>query len=120
MTRILIASIPAWATLAVAFFFLTTPVLAACGRASWYSTENGQTVTATGETYTGNSMTAAHRTLPFGTKLRVTYRGKSVTVRVNDRGPFVKGRHLDLSKAAARKLGLIPAGVGKVCWERVR
>ncbi len=119
MTRILIASLPAWAVILAAFFLLTTPVLAACGVASWYSTENNQTVTANGEKYTGNDMTAAHKTLRFGTKLRVTYRGNAVTVRVNDRGPYIKGRSLDLSRAAAKKLGLIPAGVDRVCWERL-
>lgn len=112
------------ATLAVAFFFCAmsfVPVRAAeCGLASWYSTENGQTRTATGERYTGNDLTAAHRSLPFGTRLRVTYKGKSVVVRLNDRGPYVKGRSLDLSRAAAAKIGLIRPGVAKVCWERVR
>lgn len=112
------------ATLAVAFFFCAmcfVPVRAAeCGLASWYSTENGQTRTATGERYTGNDLTAAHRSLPFGTRLRVTYKGKSVVVRLNDRGPYVKGRSLDLSRAAAAKIGLIRPGVARVCWERVR
>lgn len=112
------------ATLAVAFFFCAmcfVPVRAAeCGLASWYSTENGQTRTATGERYTGNDLTAAHRSLPFGTRLRVTYKGKSVVVRLNDRGPYVKGRSLDLSRAAAAKIGLIRTGVDRVCWEKVR
>lgn len=87
-------------------------------RASWYGTESGSR-TANGEAFDGSSMTAAHKSLPFGTKLRVTYRGNSVTVRVNDRGPFIKGRSLDLSRAAAKKLGLIPAGVANVCVERL-
>ena len=62
-------------------------------------------------------MTAAHRTLPFGTKLRVTNKrnGRSVVVRINDRGPFVRGRILDLSKAAAARLGFIRAGHARVC-----
>lgn len=89
-----------------------------CGLASWYGTESGNK-TANGEPFDGTSMTAAHKTLPFGTRLKVTYRGHSVIVRINDRGPFVKGRSLDLSKAAAKKLGLLPAGVGKVCWTRL-
>ena len=61
-------------------------------------------------------MTAAHRTLPFGTRVRVTdvASGKSVVVRVNDRGPFVKGRVIDLSRAAAEKLGIIRAGLAEV------
>lgn len=86
--------------------------------ASWYGQESG-TRTANGERFTGNDMTAAHRTLPFGTKLRVTYRGKSVVVRVNDRGPYITGRSLDLSRAAAARLGMIPAGIARVCVERL-
>lgn len=86
--------------------------------ASYYGPESGSR-TANGERFTGQDMTAAHRTLPFGTRLRVTYRGKTVTVRVNDRGPFVKGRSLDLSREAARRLGMIPAGVARVCVERL-
>ena len=62
-------------------------------------------------------MTAAHRSLPFGTKLRVTYRGQSVVVTINDRGPFIKGRVLDLSTGAARAVGLTGAGVGHVTAE---
>ena len=86
--------------------------------ASYYGTESGNR-TANGEQFDGTSLTAAHRTLPFGTKLRVTYRGKSVVVRVNDRGPYIKGRSLDLSRAAAARIGLIPAGVGRVCMTRL-
>lgn len=86
--------------------------------ASYYGTESGNR-TANGEPFDGSSLTAAHRTMPFGTKLRVTYRGKSVVVRVNDRGPFIKGRSLDLSRAAAQRIGLIPAGVATVCVERL-
>lgn len=65
-------------------------------------------------------MTAAHRSLPFGTKLKVTNQrtGKAVVVRINDRGPFIKGRVLDLSKAAARQLGFVGAGHTKVCMEK--
>ena len=58
-----------------------------------------------GERFNPNALTAAHKSLPFGTKVRVTYKGKSVIVRINDRGPFIKGRHIDLSRAAARKIG---------------
>lgn len=63
------------------------------------------------------AMTAAHRTLPFGTKVQVTNsgNGRSVTVRINDRGPFIKGRIIDLSKAAARELGFLRAGHTKIC-----
>ena len=83
--------------------------------ASWYGGKFHGRATASGERFDKNAMTAAHKTLPFGTKLRVSYNGKSVTVRVNDRGPFVRGRDLDLSEAAARKIGLIKAGHGRVC-----
>lgn len=64
-------------------------------------------------------LTAAHRSLRFGTKVKVTNRrnGKSVVVRINDRGPFVRGRVLDVSKAAARNLGMISSGTAKVCYE---
>jgi rare lipoprotein A len=87
-------------------------------RASWYGAESGNR-TANGERFDGGSMTAAHRTLPFGTRLKVSYRGKSVTVRINDRGPFVAGRSLDLAKRAAAQLGLTAAGVGTVCVEKL-
>jgi rare lipoprotein A len=68
-----------------------------------------------------HAMTAAHRTLPFGTRLRVTNlsNGKSVVVRINDRGPFKKKRIIDLSYGAARRIDLIEAGVGKVSLEIV-
>jgi rare lipoprotein A len=70
--------------------------------------------TANGERYNSEGLTAAHKTLPFGTRLRVTYKGKSVIVRVNDRGPFIKGRQLDLSRGAAQQLGMLNAGVAAV------
>lgn len=64
-------------------------------------------------------LTAAHKTLRFGTKLKVTNakNGKSVVVRINDRGPFIRGRVLDLSKAAAQNIGMVRSGHGKVCYE---
>ena len=75
--------------------------------------------TASGQRFNQNAMTAAHRSLPFGTKLRVTHRGQSVIVTVNDRGPFIRGRVLDLSKGAAHAIGLTGAGVGHVTAEVV-
>ena len=74
------------------------------------------TKTASGEKFNTNELTAAHPTLPFGTKLRVTNvaSGQSVTVRVNDRGPFVRGRVVDVSYAAAETLGMVGGGVAKV------
>jgi len=70
---------------------------------SWY--DHG-TVTANGEKFNPNGLTAAHKTLPFGTKLRLKYKGRQITVRINDRGPFIKGRELDLARGAARRLKL--------------
>ena len=93
---------------------------ATCGKASWYGPGFHGRTTASGATYDQHGLTAAHRTLPFGTKLRVTHRGRTVTVTVNDRGPYIRGRSLDLSRGAAAKLGMIDAGVGAVCWKAVR
>jgi rare lipoprotein A len=78
------------------------------GRASWYGQAFHGRTTANGETYDMYAMTAAHKTLPFGTELRVTNtaNGRSVVVRINDRGPFIPGRDLDLSRAAAEALGV--------------
>ena len=86
------------------------------GMASFYGNESGSK-TASGQRFNQNAMTAAHRTLPFGTKLRVTHGGRSVVVTINDRGPFIKGRVLDLSTGAARAVGLTGAGVGRVTAE---
>jgi len=90
---------------------LAAPAHASSMRSSYYW-EGSKT--ANGERYNSEGLTAAHKTLPFGTKLRVTYRGKSAVVRINDRGPFVKGRQLDLSRGAARRLGMLDAGVANV------
>ena len=122
MIRDLIAGTAAAAVilLVAAVFLWSTPVHACENmRASFYGAESGNR-TANGERFNGTSLTAAHRTLPFGTKLRVTYRGKSVTVRVNDRGPFHRSRQLDLSKAAAARIGMVKAGVATVCVTRVK
>jgi rare lipoprotein A len=88
------------------------------GMASFYGNESGSK-TASGARFNQNAMTCAHRSLPFGTKLRVTHGGQSVVVTVNDRGPFVRGRVLDLSTGAARAIGLTGAGVGRVTAEVV-
>jgi rare lipoprotein A len=87
--------------------------VASHGMASFY-TEG--TKTASGEKFNTNELTAAHPTLPFGTRLRVTNvaSGQSVTVRVNDRGPYVRGRVVDVSHAAAETLGMVGGGVAKV------
>jgi rare lipoprotein A len=86
------------------------------GMASFYGNESGSK-TASGQRFNQSAMTCAHRSLPFGTKLRVTHGGQSVVVTVNDRGPFVRGRVLDLSTGAARAIGLTSAGVGRVTAE---
>lgn len=86
------------------------------GMASYYGSESGSK-TASGQRFNQNAMTAAHRTLPFGTRLRVSHNGQSVVVTVNDRGPFIRGRVLDLSKGAARAIGLTGRGVGRVVAE---
>jgi rare lipoprotein A len=86
------------------------------GMASFYGNESGSK-TASGQRFNQSAMTAAHRSLPFGTKLRVTHGGRSVVVTINDRGPFVRGRVLDLSTGAARAVGLTSAGVGHVTAE---
>jgi rare lipoprotein A len=88
------------------------------GMASYYGNESGSR-TASGQRFNQNALTAAHRSLPFGTKLRVTHGGQSVVVTINDRGPFVRGRVLDLSTGAARAIGLTGAGVGRVTAEVV-
>lgn len=89
------------------------------GIASYYPRKWTGMRTASGEKLHHDSLTCAHRTLPFGTRLKVTndHNGKSVFVRVNDRGPFVRGRIVDLSWAAARDLGIISRGVAEVTIE---
>lgn len=112
------------ASLVVGCISFTTGAFAAgnqCGTASWYGPGFHGKKSASGETFDQNDMTAAHKSLPFGTKLKVTNQrtGKSVTVEINDRGPYHGGRVIDLSKAAASKLGIVQAGTGKVCFTRV-
>lgn len=83
------------------------------GKASYYADKFNGRKTSNGETYTHDKLTAAHKTLPFGTKVKVTNtkNGKSIIVTINDRGPFVKGRHLDLSKSAMIALNGVNTGV---------
>jgi rare lipoprotein A len=86
------------------------------GVASYYHDRFHGRKTASGARYDKNTLSAAHKTLPLGTKVEVTdtRTGKSVVVRINDRGPFVKGRVIDLSRAAARKIGLVKKGLSPV------
>lgn len=95
------------------------PYRASVARASWYGGRWNGRLTANGEIYDEMSLTAAHRTLPFGSIVRVTnlLSGKQVVVRINNRGPYIAGREIDLSRAAAEAIGLIRAGVGDVAIE---
>jgi|EndMetStandDraft_5_1072996.scaffolds.fasta_scaffold129146_2 rare lipoprotein A len=87
-----------------------------CGGASWYALRSK---TASGERMNPAILTAAHRSLAFGTKVKVTNRnnGRTVVVRINDRGPFIRGRVLDLSRAAAQNIGMVSSGTAKVCYQ---
>ena len=89
------------------------------GSASWYGGKFHGRTTANGERYDMNELTAAHKTLPFGTKVRVINErnGKAVVVRINDRGPFVGKRVIDLSRGAAQAVGMINQGVARVKLE---
>ncbi|MFM8912869.1 MAG: septal ring lytic transglycosylase RlpA family protein [Flammeovirgaceae bacterium] len=91
------------------------------GKASYYADKFEGSPTASGEKYRGSKMTAAHKTLPFGTKIKVTNlaNNESVILEVNDRGPFVEGRILDVSKAAAEKLGFFNQGIADIKIEIV-
>jgi rare lipoprotein A len=89
----------------LSFFLYSNDANATRVTASWYGPGFHGRKTASGERFNQNAMTAAHKTLKFGTLVRVTHKGRSVTVRINDRGPFIKGRSLDLSKGAARAIG---------------
>ena len=92
----------------------TTGKVIQSGRASWYGPGFHGRRTASGERFNTNELTAAHRTLPFGTKVRVVNKktGKSVVVRINDRGPYAHGRVIDLSRASAQAIGI--SGVAPV------
>jgi rare lipoprotein A len=105
------------ALVSVASLGVVTPALAQCGGASWYGPGFHGKKTASGQAFNQNAMTAAHKSLPFGTKVRVTDQrtGRAVVVTINDRGPFVRGRMIDLSKAAATKLGFRDRGHTNVC-----
>jgi rare lipoprotein A len=110
------------AALSAATLLLSVSAASAqCGKASWYGPGFHGRTTANGERFNQGAMTAAHKSMRFGTKLRVTNKsnGKSVVVRINDRGPYVKGRMLDLSKGAATKIGMIKSGSGAVCIEKI-
>ncbi|MBE0635419.1 septal ring lytic transglycosylase RlpA family protein [Candidatus Bipolaricaulota bacterium] len=92
------------------------------GIASWYGPGFDGNLTANGEIYDMNGVSAAHKTLPFGTLVRVVEfdTRRSIVVRINDRGPFVEGRIIDLSKGAAAQLGIVDKGITKVGLRIVR
>ena len=105
-------------TAALAALMFSSTAEAATGYASYYKMGRR---TASGERFSPMGLTCAHRNLPFGTKLKVTNvkTGRSVVVRVNDRGPFVRSRVLDLSLGAAQVIGLTAMGIGKISYEVV-
>jgi len=105
-----------------ALLLLIAPLIALAnekGEASYYADSLAGNATASGEPYDPTALTAAHKTLEFGTKVRVTYEktGKSVEVVINDRGPHVDSRIIDLSRAAAEAIGMIDDGAGAVVLE---
>ena len=106
------------ATLVWVLMMIALPVMAGAeeGSASYYADSLSGNPTASGEAYDKDALTAAHRTLSFGTMVTVTNldNGKTVVVRINDRGPHAKSRIIDVSGAAAKKLGLIDSGTAKV------
>ncbi|MFC3704275.1 septal ring lytic transglycosylase RlpA family protein [Devosia honganensis] len=105
------------AACAAALLVFSPAAHAQCGGASWYGPGFHGKKAASGQVFDQNAMTAAHRTLPFGTQVQVTDQrtGKSVNVTINDRGPFHGKRIIDLSKAAAAALGFQNRGVTSVC-----
>jgi len=109
--------------IALAALMILSPVFASAesGLASWYGGKFHGRMTSSGEVFNTNDLTAAHKTLPFGTIVKVTNldNGKSVLVKINDRGPFVDGRIIDLSRAAAIQLGMIDSGVAHVSLQIV-
>lgn len=102
--------------LLLALTVCTPLAMAQDGLASWYGGKFHGRLTSSGEVFDTNEMTAAHRTLPFGTVVKVTNldNGKTAVVKINDRGPFVDGRIIDLSRAAAVELGMVDSGVARV------
>jgi rare lipoprotein A len=102
------------AFLAATMGLTATPAAAQCGKASWYALHSR---TASGERMNPAALTAAHKSLPLGSKVEVINKrnGRMVVVRINDRGPYVRGRIIDLSRAAARQLGFVDSGEASVC-----
>lgn len=107
------------ALVAVLALACASPALAETCKASWYGDAHHGRTMANGKPFDMHAMTAAHRLWKFGSKVRVTYRGRSVVVTITDRGPYAGNRCIDLSKAAAERLGMIRAGVGRVSITRL-
>ena len=103
------------------FTLLPSPALARCGDASWYGPGFHGGTTANGERFNAYAMTAAHRSLPFGSRVRVTNQdtGRSVVIRINDDGPHIPGRIIDLSEGAFARIASLDRGVARVCISRV-
>lgn len=101
--------------------FVAMPAHASCGTASFYGPGLYYNLTASGEVFRPGTMTAAHPYLPLGSWVRVTNQrnGRSVSVKINDRGPYVGSRLIDVSEAAARRLGMIASGITEVCISRL-
>jgi rare lipoprotein A len=112
MRKLIVLAALCWA----AFFLVPC---ASASVASFYGGKFHGRLTANGERFNKHAMTCAHRTYPFGTRLRVTFHGRSAVCRVNDRGPFIIGRDIDLSEGVARAIGFTLAGVGNVSIEEV-
>ncbi|HZJ95312.1 MAG TPA: septal ring lytic transglycosylase RlpA family protein [Thiopseudomonas sp.] len=119
--------------LRLCLLFVSLALLGACstqrssaavisGQASWYGAQHHGKTTASGEPFNQHALTAAHRSLAFGTRVKVTntLNNQSVTVRINDRGPYSKGRIIDLSRAAAKKINIINTGVAPVHLQVLR
>jgi len=106
--------------LVVALLACSLEVRAESGICSWYGSEAHGHYTASGEIFDKNALTAAHKTLPFGTRVKVTNseNGKTVDVRITDRGPFVRGRILDLSEAAFKRVADLGKGIVRCSYRR--
>lgn len=107
------------AAVAAVVIFVTP---ASAGTVGWASYYKSGRLTANGERFNASGLTAAHRSLPFGTKVKVTNlrTGKSVIVRINDRGPFIRGRVIDLSLGAAKVIGLTRTGIARISYAVLR
>jgi len=118
-TRVVFVLMIAAGLICLGMAMVTHARAAECGIASWYGAESGHR-TANGERFPTGEATAAHRSLPFNTRIRVVDQrtGRAVVVRINDRGPYIRGRIIDLSPAARRALGM--DGLARVCLTAAR